>query len=115
MTEQILGPGSVTDQLIRRLKKQNKDKEWSLKDKKYHHGHDGDVDEIKDFYANQLNGNLYYSKEDIETLRQKLIEDIDNIIINITCMFPEDEVWKIEKEARDNARKIINRRFGLND
>jgi len=118
MTEQILGPGSETDQLIRRLKKQNKnmkgkwigedidrveqeikseDKEWSLK-KKENFIPDAGAHSV-DFFDENC---YYYNKKDIDALREKLIEDIktyrDFSGPNYTNMIDMIE--------------IVNRRFG---
>ena len=76
---------------------------WSLKDKKFYHTiflhgvHDKDMVEAYDWCEN----NLYYKLEDIEVLREKLIEDFK---------------FSIEKEYHyliPIIEKIINKRFGV--
>ena len=94
MREEILGPCSATDQLIRRLKKQNKDKEWSLKDKIHNHL------KFKDYDTQ------YYNRRDIDTLREKLIEDIKE------RMASECSVCGQSVLIDDEIEYIINKRFG---
>ncbi|RLF43271.1 MAG: hypothetical protein DRN17_06610 [Thermoplasmata archaeon] len=60
-----------------------------------------------------------YPKDDIETLRQKLIEDLNNQIKEIG-MFPEDTdcrktCKKIIMSELRKVRKIINKRFGVKE
>ena len=101
MTEQILGPGSPTDQLIRRLKKQNKDKEWSLKEK------ENFIPDSGAHSREYFNKNCYYyNKKDIDTLREKLIEDIEGIC---GVIFTK----KVYDVNVPTIKKIINRRFGI--
>ena len=81
------------------------EEEWSLKDKEY--------DVLMSDYDVELT--TVYKKDDIETLRQKLIEDLDNQIKSIG-MFPADTDCRktckeiIMSELR-KVRNIINKRF----
>ena len=83
--------------------------EWSLKGKEY--------DVLMSDYDVELT--TVYKKDDIETLRQKLIEDLNNQIKEIG-MFPEDTdcrktCKKIIMSELRKVRKIINKRFGVKE
>ena len=62
--------------------------DWSLKEKKF--GVDCDAENIEAYYT-----------EDIEKLRQKLIEDLDQMHNTFPPSF------------RDNIKMAINKRFGV--
>jgi len=123
MTEQILGPGSETDQLIRRLKKQNKDKEWSLKTHCKLHSLKPLQDILVECGINMalfdtsneqevervMKTQVGYTKEDIDTLREKLIEDIRGIQKEDSDFVGYDD-GTIEY---DIVIKLINKRFGV--
>jgi len=55
------------------------------------------------------NGIIYYSKEDVETLRQKLIEDIES---NEDKWLTKGSV-DLDVECIEAIIRIINRRFGV--
>jgi len=115
MTERILGPGSPTDQLIRRLKKQNKDKEWSLKEKE-NFIPDAGAHSREHFDENCY----YYNKKDIDTLREKLIEDMKNIRIPIKGLDDKDVpmqefICHLYELYDKEVIKIINKRFGVEE
>ena len=108
MSEDILGPGSPTEQFIRKMKrrqKESEDKEWSLKGKG-----------ICLLYGETLSmydqkGDYLYSEKIIETLRQKLIEDIIKKEKEIRKQFPESNKSSGNLHPSD-IEDIINRRFG---
>ena len=52
---------------------------------------------------------------DILKLRDKLLLDIDNILVEYSAYFDEEKYWRLEVEARANARKKINERFGVDE
>ena len=55
-----------------------------------------------------------YTKEDIETLRQKLIEDIENEEHKITCWAEAMKYGSINHSIdKKTIIKIINKRFGV--
>ena len=74
------------------------DKEWSLKDKIHNHLKFYDYD------------TQYYNRKDIETLRQKLIEDV-----GIWIKEHENDCVKYTSFAHYNLQKIINKRFGVKE
>jgi len=59
---------------------------WSLKD----------IDRSMNF--------KFYEPDDIETLRLKLIEDIERI-----------PMWKLMSGALENIKNLINKRFGVDE
>ena len=95
MSKEVMGPGSPTEQFIREMKKIEKtsEEEWSLKKKRYR------MNDTSDWW--------YYEPEDIETLREKLIEDIDKWMEQhyIGFIDKDEEIYEI--------KEIINKRFGV--
>jgi len=80
------------------LRKMKSEKEWSLKDKQFM---------VDDGYAllslHDVEKDGLYDAKDIETLRKKLIEDLEPVgydILNGDCCI-------------DKIEEIINRRFGI--
>jgi hypothetical protein len=55
---------------------------------------------------------LNHHKKILEILRQKLIEDADNILVEFAAIFGE-EYYVLEYEYRDKMKKQINKRFGV--
>jgi len=72
----------------------SEDKEWSLKGKLY-------------YPTYRHEGELHYKEEDIDTLREKLLEDVD-------LYFNE---WLSEQKIimGKNIKDIINKRFGVDE
>ena len=77
------------------------EEEWSLKNKIVKHDGCDDGDGYYDTWDTYDEKGTCYSKEDIETLREKLIEDIQMELYSRNCM-----------ELNSGIVEIINRRFG---
>ena len=117
MTEKRLGPGSPTEQFIRKMRKRQRkseDKEWSLKDMEEVLDERGlihlEEDEDYDYFC-------YYTKKNIDTLREKLIEDMKNIRIPIKGLDDKDVpmqefICHLYELYDKEVIKIINKRFG---
>ena len=91
------------------------DKEWSLK-KKENFIPDAGAHSV-DFFDENC---YYYNKKDIDALREKLIEDIEKLIlpINIGRMleFDDNDLPYINSDWLEKYLKmIINRRFGIEE
>jgi len=76
---------------------------WSLKGKEIKA-----IDDVS-LYPQWSSVKTFYSKEDIETLRQKLIEDIQRYIM--TNGIFDKSGFEIFRDIRD----IINKRFGFEE
>ena len=72
--------------------------DWSLKDKRYKDFEDGM--ECYDWIQNDEN--TYYKQEDIETLKQKLIED-----------FEKESNYNTTNLLLHRVKNIVNKRFGV--
>lgn len=77
--------------------------DWSLKGKEIKA-----IDDVS-LYPQWSPVKTFYSKEDIETLRQKLIEDIQQYFDKLSEEYKEDFGY-ISSEI---IEKIINKRFGV--
>jgi len=98
------------------------EEEWSLKGKRYFIAVDN-IDGVFLVTEKRMkqgdDATFVYKENDIETLRQKLIEDLNNQIKEIG-MFPEDTdcrktCKKIIMSELRKVRNIINKRFGVKD
>lgn len=99
-----------------------KNKEWSLKGKEYwltdkvNYVPDCDHQICNQKQINKFKRQkeeeegTYYIKEDINTLREKLIEDI---VEEFYGHYPWDDDTK--EPIREEVTKIINKRFGVED
>jgi len=80
-----------------------KEKDWNLKGK-----------EIDTWRSGKKRGRHWntYHENVIGALREKLISDIDNILVEFASYFGE-EYYNLEDKYRTKAEQIINSRFGV--
>ena len=82
------------------------DKEWSLKDKKLF------IPDSRPHDREYFDRNCYYyNKKDINTLREKLIEDIENEFRHMDIKLPAIKYT----DGGDRLKSIINKRFGCDE
>jgi len=87
------------------MKKKQSD-DWSLKDKKKQHFWEGDIDDAYDWADDS---DSYYRKSDIDVLRQKLIEDLNEWVRQ------HDSKIAYTSNAHYELIDIVKKRFGVDE